>query len=139
MTSAVGLCQLVCCRSAIAIRSRGYYSRSEDDKTVIGVSKGCKTYANCRRRSLDNSSRLSRGKIMTSLDDAKLKSCPCHWTEPCHKDCPCVKPWMSRGCQRCCTFGSDEQRRKCAQIIADCIDAGVDALGFNYFASREAE
>ena len=66
---------------------------------------------------------------MPSLDDARLKSCPCHWIEPCHKTCTCAMPWMSGGCRRCCTFGSDEQKRKRAQRIADYLDAEVKASG----------
>lgn len=27
--------------------------------------------------------------------------CPCKSSEPCHSDCPCVKPWMSRPCLQC--------------------------------------
>lgn len=50
------------------------------------------------------------------------KSCPCHWTTPCSPDCSCVTRGSSRGCDRCCSFGSDEQRRERAKVIAAKID-----------------
>lgn len=37
-------------------------------------------------------------------------ACPCTNAEPCHPDCTCVKPFSSRGCSRCCSYGSTEQR-----------------------------
>lgn len=46
-------------------------------------------------------------------------SCPCHWTEPCHPDCTCVNQFSSRGCERCCSYGSNEQRRAQAEWLAD--------------------
>lgn len=46
------------------------------------------------------------------------KSCPCHHTTPCHPNCTCVKPFMSRGCSRCCRYGSSEQQRAKAEYLA---------------------
>ncbi len=42
----------------------------------------------------------------------KVKSCPCEYeeVEPCHYVCTCRNPVMSGGCQRCCRYGSLEQR-----------------------------
>ena len=46
------------------------------------------------------------------------KSCPCHWVAPCYSQCSCRFPYMSGGCYRCCTFGSQSQRKSMAKIIA---------------------
>ena len=53
-------------------------------------------------------------------------SCPCLYVEPCHPDCTCMKPWMSRGCVRCCSTGNVEQRTKKAKWLADIIDQYVE-------------
>jgi len=37
-------------------------------------------------------------------------ACPCVYGDPCHENCTCVQPYSSRGCDRCCSYGSDEQR-----------------------------
>lgn len=45
------------------------------------------------------------------------KICPCKWTAPCSNQCTCAHPHMSRGCTRCCSYGSVEQRQKMAENI----------------------
>lgn len=55
------------------------------------------------------------------------RACPCLHTTPCHPDCTCVKPWMSRGCRRCCSYGSADQRRAAAERLAILIDAPLAA------------
>lgn len=39
------------------------------------------------------------------------KACPCHHVTPCSQECTCVKPWSSRGCERCCSYGNPEQQK----------------------------
>lgn len=39
------------------------------------------------------------------------KACPCHHVTPCSPECTCVKPWSSRGCARCCSYGNPEQQK----------------------------
>lgn len=46
------------------------------------------------------------------------KACPCLHTTPCDAYCTCVQPLSSRGCARCCTYGSPEQQRNAAEYIA---------------------
>lgn len=53
----------------------------------------------------------------------EAKACPCLHTTPCNKDCTCVKPYMSRGCRRCCTYGSPEQQKAMAEHLARAIDS----------------
>lgn len=57
------------------------------------------------------------------------QACPCLHTTPCHPGCTCVKPFMSRGCRRCCSYGSPEQQRKHAEWLAAVIDAAVAGRG----------
>ena len=52
----------------------------------------------------------------------KIEACPCKHTKPCHPDCTCVKEYSSRGCKRCCTYGSKEQQIKMAELLASKID-----------------
>ena len=52
----------------------------------------------------------------------KMKSCPCHHTTSCHPDCTCINGASSRGCARCCSYGSKDQQKKAAERIADAID-----------------
>lgn len=49
--------------------------------------------------------------------------CPCVYTTPCDERCTCVNPMSSRGCARCCTYGSLEQRTRRAENLARGIDA----------------
>lgn len=49
-------------------------------------------------------------------------SCPCLRAVPCHPDCTCIVPISSRGCSRCCSYGSDEQRQAMAKHLASRID-----------------
>lgn len=58
-------------------------------------------------------------------DDVENEACPCLHTTPCHKDCTCVNQLSSRGCDRCCTYGSVEQQKKKASWLAKIIDAEV--------------
>jgi hypothetical protein len=53
------------------------------------------------------------------------KACPCLHTTPCSPDCTCVKPFSFRGCSRCCSYGSKEQRRLTAEHLAKKIDPSV--------------
>lgn len=50
---------------------------------------------------------------------AKLLACPCLHTTPCHEDCTCVNPHMSRGCECCCSYGSPEQQRARAELLGN--------------------
>lgn len=43
--------------------------------------------------------------------------CPCLYTTPCDPQCTCVKPYSSRGCNRCCSYGSVEQRKQMAEYL----------------------
>ena len=43
--------------------------------------------------------------------------CPCLYVEPCDPDCSCRHPAMSRGCERCCSYGSLKQRRLAALYL----------------------
>lgn len=45
-------------------------------------------------------------------------SCSCHLTEPCSYACTCNNSLMSGGCERCCAYGSLEQRKAMAIKIA---------------------
>ena len=36
--------------------------------------------------------------------------CPCLYIEPCSDRCTCISGASSRGCDRCCSYGSIEQR-----------------------------
>lgn len=45
--------------------------------------------------------------------------CPCLYTDPCHPMCTCRQGHSSRGCLRCCSYGSIEQRTARAKVIAD--------------------
>jgi hypothetical protein len=46
------------------------------------------------------------------------RSCPCLYVDPCRPSCTCASSWMSGGCDRCCTFGSLEQRKAIARHLA---------------------
>lgn len=51
--------------------------------------------------------------------------CPCTIAdEPCHPDCTCVKPHMSRGCLCCATYGSEEQRQAKANYLVKLCQRG---------------
>ena len=56
---------------------------------------------------------------------ATHSGCPCLYTVPCHRDCSCVNPFMSRGCLRCASYGSSEQQRAMAEHLAIKIDASL--------------
>lgn len=45
------------------------------------------------------------------------KACPCLHTTPCHPRCTCVMPHSSRGCRRCCSYGSPEQQKAMAEHL----------------------
>lgn len=53
-------------------------------------------------------------------------SCPCKYTTPCNERCTCVNPVSSYGCNRCCSYGSDEQRKEMAELIAYKLDQYKD-------------
>jgi hypothetical protein len=58
------------------------------------------------------------------------RACPCLYTKPCQESCSCVKPMMSHGCTRCASYGSLDQRRSMASILAAQIDgtAAIELL-----------
>ncbi len=56
------------------------------------------------------------------------KACPCLHTTPCQPNCTCVKPMMSNGCHRCCTYGSKEQQKAMAECLAKFIDEGFKTM-----------
>lgn len=49
--------------------------------------------------------------MMETEQEKWWRGCPCIYDTPCHPHCTCIHPGSSRGCMRCCTFGSVEQRK----------------------------
>lgn len=47
----------------------------------------------------------------------RSEACPCLHTTPCQSNCSCVRPHMSHGCLRCCSYGSKEQQKARAEAI----------------------
>ena len=54
--------------------------------------------------------------VTAALARRQDHGCPCLYTTPCDPLCTCVDRYSSTGCQRCCRYGSLEQRQ--AQAIA---------------------
>lgn len=48
-----------------------------------------------------------------------MAKCPCQLIEPCKATCTCNNPFMSGGCERCCTYGNREQQIKKAKFLAE--------------------
>jgi hypothetical protein len=55
----------------------------------------------------------------------EIRGCPCLHTTPCHDRCACVMPTSSSGCSRCCAYGSPEQQRAMAILLAAALDQRV--------------
>ena len=47
------------------------------------------------------------------------QGCPCLYVEPCSYACSCASPGVSGGCERCCRYGSLEQRQAQAERLAE--------------------
>lgn len=53
------------------------------------------------------------------LYEYKDGSCPCLYLKtPCNERCTCLNPFSSRGCDFCATYGSLEQRKAKAELLA---------------------
>lgn len=50
---------------------------------------------------------------------ADASGCPCTLTTPCSSACTCANQIMSGGCNRCCRYGSEEQRKAAAEAIVE--------------------
>jgi hypothetical protein len=57
------------------------------------------------------------------------RGCPCLYTTPCDPACTCVRPESSRGCRRCCRYGSESQRRAMAELLAQPSPLSSSAMG----------
>jgi hypothetical protein len=53
------------------------------------------------------------------LRESAFDGCPCRHTTPCDEMCTCVKAHSSRGCARCCSYGSPEQQREMADRLCE--------------------
>lgn len=51
------------------------------------------------------------------------RGCPCLYATPCNEQCACVVPHSSRGCRRCCRYGSRDQREATAMRLVAAQDA----------------
>lgn len=52
----------------------------------------------------------------------EIQACPCLYGDPCSDVCTCVNPVMSGGCERCCSYGSLEQRQEKAKRLIGIMD-----------------
>lgn len=52
----------------------------------------------------------------------KSGGCPCEYVEPCKYSCTCASPVMSGGCDRCCKYGSKDQKMSQAKRLAKIVD-----------------
>lgn len=53
-----------------------------------------------------------------SIADFVGKGCPCTLIKPCMITCSCANLVQSGGCLRCCSYGSDDQRKEQAEHLA---------------------
>ncbi len=53
--------------------------------------------------------------------DNEFNGCPCTVIEPCSDQCTCSWGGYSRGCSRCASYGSLEQRISAANRIANAV------------------
>jgi len=56
----------------------------------------------------------------------KSKACPCFHVTPCQPNCTCVNPFMSHGCHRCCTYGSEEQQKAKAEYLVKALENQIN-------------
>lgn len=73
-----------------------------------------------------------RGLPPLQFARSQHKACPCLHIEPCDPYCTCKNPFSSRGCMRCCSYGSPEQQRAAAEILtaaAGALKEVIDAAG----------
>lgn len=49
----------------------------------------------------------------------EISSCPCSLVEPCRASCSCAHSFLSGGCDRCCMYGSKEQRLEAAKRVVE--------------------
>ena len=70
----------------------------------------------------------------TMNEELSTKSCPCEYeeVEPCHNACTCRNPVMSGGCQRCCRYGSLEQRVARAKRLVESKILKVNTISSNF-------
>ena len=60
---------------------------------------------------------LLRERDAAKEQAAARSGCPCRLVQPCKPECSCASRVQSGGCDRCCTYGSDEQRQAKAEWI----------------------
>lgn len=65
------------------------------------------------------------------------RACPCLHITPCDPNCTCLHPESSRGCRRCASYGSKDQRRKMAEHLAERIDGKTVRVGVAAIIRRE--
>lgn len=58
---------------------------------------------------------------LASLEATDGAGCPCRHTTPCHPRCTCTMPASSRGCRRCCRYGSKKQQAAQARYLASLV------------------
>ena len=69
--------------------------------------------------------RLIEENSRLRADGVEFRGCPCRHVTPCRDSCSCANMFLSGGCDRCCSYGSWEQRQaKAERMVADL--AGLD-------------
>lgn len=58
-------------------------------------------------------------KRIAEAEKQESRGCPCTLTKPCMDVCSCANMVYSGGCLRCCRYGSEDQRKERAEIIAN--------------------
>ena len=88
------------------------------EKSLINICIEAWDSYRCAQEELDK----LKGKPI-EIKDSEDRACPCKvLDEPCHPDCTCVNPYMSRGCKYCATYGSEEQRKAKAKYLKNTIE-----------------
>ena len=68
---------------------------------------------------------LRAARELGEMKERNRGGCPCLHTTPCDPRCTCVNGWSSSGCGRCCSYGSKEQQKAAAELIAEAVDAAL--------------
>jgi hypothetical protein len=70
--------------------------------------------------------RLTEESARLRADGVEFRGCPCRHVTPCRDSCSCASLFQSGGCDRCCSYGSSEQRQaKAESMVAEATDRAL--------------
>ena len=105
------------------IKDNLYVSEALFERMISGTTTIVYKCSKCSKTRTQEFLGIEQSPSKLGEDVIPYRGCPCLHTTPCSPQCTCANRFSSYGCMRCCSYGSPEQQKQRAEVLAQLGDS----------------